>query len=219
MFGAALVARIKAGEVVPAGDLPMPHIVSLRLRDKPRYDVLESMNAAVLSVDKGVVAIQLSSRDGRLTTFVWLNFGEERFHFDGINRVQFNDDGSPEAARSLLQWAEFYRPYFCNGTVELWSPATDARLARSQPCLPVNMRFSVERHTAWLEELRARAIPRFPIHRQESDTRTQASRTLAQRASSRRKRNDSSCAQLDLPGGRHQSLEARSDRGPDPGNL
>jgi hypothetical protein len=58
LFGDPLVVRIKAGEEMSPADLPIPKVISLRLRDRDRVELFESMAAAVVDVRHGSVRIR-----------------------------------------------------------------------------------------------------------------------------------------------------------------
>ncbi|HNS21368.1 MAG TPA: hypothetical protein PKH24_12775 [Sedimentisphaerales bacterium] len=164
LFGDALVARIKAGEEVPPGDVPLPSVLSLRLRDRDRIGLFESMNATVVWVRNKCVCVRLESTCRRMEVFVRLHFGCESLVSDPLTDVQYHDDGTPDAAKMMLQWAQLHRWWFGgNGVIEFWD-ATGKQLARSQPYMPpVNSRFPHDGFEKMEAELRARAgIPDPP---------------------------------------------------------
>ena len=128
-FGIELIARLKSRENLSTGEIPIPQALSLRLRDRDRIELFELMDAAVDSARDGHIRIRLRSRCPKLVTFVMLDFTNERFVFEGLPNVHEMDDGTVEAAKCILEWAQFYRGWFgSNGTVELWDPTTDERL-------------------------------------------------------------------------------------------
>ncbi len=164
LFGDALVARIKAGEEVPPGDVPIPNVLSLRLRDRDRIELFESMNAAVVWVRKGCVCVRLESTCRRMEVLVGLYFGGESLVSEPLTDVQYHDDGTPDAAKMMLQWAQLHRWWFGgNGAIELWD-ATGKQLARSQHYMPpVNSLFPHDEFEKLETELLARAgIPDSP---------------------------------------------------------
>jgi len=164
LFGDALVARIKAGDEVPPGDVPIPNVLSLRLRDRDRIELFESMNATVAWVRKGCVRVRLESTCRRMEVFVGLYFGGESLVSEPLSDVQYHDDGTPDAAKMMLQWAQVHRWWYGgNGVIELWD-ATGKQLARSQHYMPpVNSRFPHDEFEKIEAELRARAgIPDPP---------------------------------------------------------
>lgn len=165
LFGDALVARIKAGEEIPPSEVPVPDVLSLRLRDRDRIELFESMNATVVWVRKGCVRVRLESTCRRIEVYVSLDFGSESLVSDPLtDDVQYHDDGTPDAAKMMLQWAQVHRWWFGgNGVIELWD-ATGKRLAHSQPYMPpVNSRFPHDEFEKMEAELRARAgIPDPP---------------------------------------------------------
>lgn len=158
LFGETLVARIKAEEEVPPGDVPIPSVLSLRLRDRDRIELFESMNATVVWVRKGRVRVRLESTCRRMEVFVGLDFGSESLVSDPLtDDVQYHDDGTPDAAKMMLQWVQVHRWWFGgNGVIELWD-ATGKRLACSQPYMPpVNSRFPHDEFNEMEAEFRAR---------------------------------------------------------------
>ncbi|MCG3130865.1 MAG: hypothetical protein FLDDKLPJ_01639 [Phycisphaerae bacterium] len=159
LFGVALIGRIKAGEEVPPGDVPIPSVLSLRLRDRSRIELFESMSAATAWVRKGCVCVRLESKCRRIEVLVGLNFAGESLVCEPLTDVQYHDDGTPEAAKMMLQWAQIHRWWFgSNGTIELWDTATGTLLARAQPYMPpVNSRFPHDEFDKMESELRARA--------------------------------------------------------------
>lgn len=158
MFGDVLVARIKAGEEVPSADLPIPKALSLRLRDRDRIDLFESMDATVTYVRDSCVGIRLVSACHRMEVFFTLDFAHETLVSELLADVNYHDDGSPEAAMMKLQWAQLHRWWWGNGVVELWDTGTGKRIARTQPYMPpVNSRFLHDEFESMERELRARA--------------------------------------------------------------
>jgi hypothetical protein len=76
-----------------------------------------------------------------------------------ITDAECDDDGTPDAGKAMLQFAQVYRWWFgSNGVIELWDKAKDVRLARAQPCIPpVNSRFPHDDFEKMERELQARA--------------------------------------------------------------
>lgn len=158
-LGEALVARIKAGEAVSPGDVPAPKTLALRLRDRDRIELFEKMVATVEEVHDASVRVRLETACRRVIVFVTLDFGQERLVSEPLTDMQKSDDGTPEAAKELLDWAQLYRGWYGgNGVIELWDIATGKRIARSQPYLaPVNSRFPHDEFEKMEIELGARA--------------------------------------------------------------
>ena len=143
LFGEPLVGRIKALEELRPVDVPMPKVLALRIRDRRRIELFESMDASVVYVRDGCVRTRLGSACRRLVAFVTLDFQRESLISDSLTDIQFRDDGSSDAAKMMLQRAQLHRWWFGgNGTIELWDPETGTRLARAQPYMPpTNSRF------------------------------------------------------------------------------
>lgn len=157
MFGNALVARLKAREDVPPRDLPIPSVLSFRLRDRDRLELFESMNASVVWVRNGCVRLRLESKCRGSEVFVGLNFAAESLTSEPAD-FPFPKEDRPESGKIRLQWIQFYRWWFGgNGVIELWD-TTGRRLARSQDYMPpVNSRFPRDEVEKLEAELRARA--------------------------------------------------------------
>jgi hypothetical protein len=139
--------------------VPVPKLLALRVRDQDRLELFESMAATVDSVLDGCVRLRLVSACGRLVVVVTLNFAQESLISDPLRDIHSDDDGTPEAAKTLLQLAQIHRWWFGgNGVIEIWDKATDVRLARAQPYMPpVNSRFPHEDFEKMERELRLRA--------------------------------------------------------------
>ena len=159
IFGDVLVARIRAAEEVPAAEVPIPKTMALRVRGRDPIGVFESMNTAIVYVHDGCVRLRLCSACRRLVVFVTLDFAQESLISDPLADIEYHDDGTPDAAKIMLQWAQIHRWWFgSNGAIELWDKATDTRLARAQHYMPpVNSRFPHDAFEKMERELRARA--------------------------------------------------------------
>lgn len=162
LFGDALVERIKAGEEVPPGDVPIPSTLSLRLRDRDRIELFELMDTSVVQVRHGCVCVSLVSKCKRIEVFVGLYFGGESLVSEPLADVHCHDDGTPEAAKMILQWAQLHRWWYGgNGVIELWG--AEKMLARSQDYMPpVNSRFPHKEFEKLEAELRARSEIQAP---------------------------------------------------------
>src|SRR5262249_795034 len=133
--------------------------LALRLRDRDRIELFESMDAAVEGVRDGCVRIRLESACHRVIVFVTLDFGHEKLVSEPLAEIECHDDGTADAAKTLLQWARLHRGGFGgNGIVELGGTVTGKRLARSQHYLPpVNSRFPHDEFERMESKLRERA--------------------------------------------------------------
>jgi hypothetical protein len=126
------------------------------------------MDAGVVYVRDGRVRIRLGSACHRLVAFVTLDSARESLVSDPLTDINFQDDGTPDAAKMMLQWAQLHRWWFgSNGTIEIWEAATSSLLARAQPYMPpVNSRFPHDAFEKLEAEFRARAgIPDPPRDR------------------------------------------------------
>lgn len=158
LLGSALAGRIKVGEEIPLADVPFPKKLAVRMRDRDHIELFDSMDATVVYVRDGCVRIRLGSGCNRLAVFVTLDFGRERLVADPLADVQYKDDGTPDAAKMILQWLQMYRWWFGgNGVVEVWDIEVDKLMARAQPYLPpVNSWFPHGAFDKMVSELRAR---------------------------------------------------------------
>lgn len=159
LFTESLVCRIKALEEVLPAEVPMPKVLALRVRDRELIELFESLDARVVRARDGCVRMHLGSTCHRLEVFVTLDFAQESLISDPLSDIKFRDDGTPDAAKMMLQCAQLHRWWFgSNGTIELWDAATGTRLARAQPYRPpVNARFPHKEYAKMEAELRARA--------------------------------------------------------------
>lgn len=158
-LGEALVARIMAGEAVPPGDVSAPKTLALRLRGRDPIELFEKMVATVEEVHDGSVRMRLETGCRRVIVFVTLDFAQERLVSEPLTDMQEYDDGTPEAAKALLDWAQLYRGWYGgNGVIELWDIATSKQMARSEAYFaPVNSRFPHDEFEKMESGLRARA--------------------------------------------------------------
>jgi tetratricopeptide (TPR) repeat protein len=132
----------------------------LRVRDRDRIELFESMDAAIVYVRDGCVRLRLVSSCRRLVVFVTLDFTRESLISEPLTDIQYHDDGTPDAAKMMLQWTQVHRWWFgSNGVIELWDKATATRLARAQHYMPpVNSLFPHDAFEKMERELRARAV-------------------------------------------------------------
>src|SRR5260370_33398243 len=116
------------------------------------------MVSAVEHIREGCVRIRLETTCHRVIVWVTLDFGQERLSSEPLADIQCHDDGTPEAAKILLQSARLYRWWFGgNGVIELWDSTTGKRMGRSQHYLaPVNARFPHDEFERIMSRLRAR---------------------------------------------------------------
>ena len=158
IFGASLIARIKALEVVDGEYIPVPRTLALRLRDRDRLPPFESLQVTLDDARDGCVRLRLVTPCRRVTVHAALDFACERLVTEPLTGLLYHDDGTLDAAAVLLSFLQLFRWWYGgNGLVELWDTATGTRLARGQYYLPpVNARFPDEKIDAMERELRAR---------------------------------------------------------------
>jgi hypothetical protein len=148
-----VLTSLKAGKCIGKEHLNgLPKTVSLRLRDRPRLGLFESMASEYHSVGGGLLVATL--RQGTAFSIqIGLNFAKEALEVRPQAAKDPYDDGSVDSATRLLDFAKWFGWMMCNGVTELWSG--DVRLSRSQAWIGVNIRFDFRRHEAVLAQLQA----------------------------------------------------------------
>jgi hypothetical protein len=137
LFGANLVARIKAGEEVPTGDFPAVPPLSVRLAFCDRFPSFEDMEVEVVDCADRKANLALNSANGLVSVMLVLNFGAERLDFEIFHHMATEDDASVDGARAELDKLRFIDCYFLNGKLEIW--AATQRLSRKDAFIPENV--------------------------------------------------------------------------------
>ena len=139
LFGETIVSNLKAKQDLQLRDLPLLPQVSIRIRDKERYRAFECLHPTILGTKDGCVYVRCVSEDGLVALLFGLNFLSERIEFNAQGGLQLGDDGTPHAARRLLDCLRFFREYFCNGELEIWHTQREVLLGRTDPFIPINI--------------------------------------------------------------------------------
>jgi hypothetical protein len=64
MFGAPIVAKLKAKQHPSKGEFPNLPLLSIRLRDKEKYPAFEKLVSAIVGIRDGCVHVRCNSKDG-----------------------------------------------------------------------------------------------------------------------------------------------------------
>ena len=117
---------------------PLPKL-SVRIRDKEKYQAFDRLCPTIVGVKDGCVYVRCDSIDGLVALVFGLNFHSERIEFNAQGGVAIGDDGSPQAARIGLDDLRFFREHICNGELEIWNADKEVLLGRTDPMIPINV--------------------------------------------------------------------------------
>ena len=137
LFGAALVARIKADELVPLEDFPVAPILSIRLAHMTAFKSFEGMQAEYIDCHSGKVNLMLTAITDRASALMVLDFAAERLDFEIFEHLFVDDDGSVAGAQAVVDYRRFVQRYLCNGKLELWSGSS--RMSQRSAFIPHNI--------------------------------------------------------------------------------
>jgi len=165
LFKQETLSKIMNGEKIKEFELPHIPKLSIRLRGKKTYNVLESLTAKIIEVEKRGILLSCSSLTNKVEVFLFLNFIEERLQSDFIGSSPLpagflGDDGTPEAAERIADFYEFRKWYLANGVLEVWATEYDTLLGRCDPFVPTNMYLNHEKANKEIENLRKTANDR-----------------------------------------------------------
>jgi hypothetical protein len=141
LLGADLVEAIRTRREVWPDQVPSFPALSVRLRYRPNYPALESLQATTAGVSDGRLLVRCSSGDGLVETLIALDFTEERLEFDPVQGLGVRDDGSSKAIRYALDQVRCIEELYANGQLEVWDAGTNQLLGRCDPFLPQNITF------------------------------------------------------------------------------
>ena len=160
LLGAELIQRIKSEEEISITEIPLPKSLSLKLQGKESLEPFENMETRIEAVKGGAIAVRLKSKCGYVSCCIYLDFAEERLVSDPQSDFIYKDDGTPDAARKILDFMKYYRWWYGgNGILEVFNTATGKRLGRTKPYMPpVNRRFPHEEFEALVKELQRRVV-------------------------------------------------------------
>lgn len=137
LFGAELVARIKAGEEVPLADLPAMPKLSISLALMPRFRSFEDMEVQIVDCHSCTVNLLLTSPMGHASALLVLDFAAERLDFEIFQHLAVEDDGTLAGAQAELDRLQFIDRYLGNGKLEMW--AGGIRMSRRDAFLTLNI--------------------------------------------------------------------------------
>ncbi|MEZ4819975.1 MAG: hypothetical protein R3A45_08800 [Bdellovibrionota bacterium] len=141
ILGPKIVADLKGSKEVDPSDIPSIPLICLRIRDKGHFQSFENMTANVIGIADGKIILESTSSNQLLTVGLVLDLKDERLHFDGYNGILVQDNGSVEAAKTMLDHVEFFRAWVGNGELEIYDYMAQSLLSRCDPHLPVNLSF------------------------------------------------------------------------------
>jgi hypothetical protein len=160
LFGAEIVAKLKAGE---APTLDMLRVFpNLTIRLDPSAVVAEriafaNLRVAQIAISDGVAVLYCISPDERLHLAVGLDFANERLVFQPAGGTQIVDDGSVSTIDHAIVRLRFFREMLLNGRTEICDADSGERLGRTDAFVATNIDLgaSIENIDAALEELEA----------------------------------------------------------------
>lgn len=139
LVGLGNVEALKREEQIDPEAIPSFPPVSIRLREKRPYEVLEVMKTRIVECGKGTLRLQCHSRTAPLVLSLLLDFAQERLRFDFSRDIQLIDDQSPHSTAAALELNRFLTELILNGELEVRESETDLLLGRLLPYIPFNM--------------------------------------------------------------------------------
>ena len=162
-FSEELIEKTKGTDEIEEGLFPVLPNISIRLRGKRKFELLENLNTHILGYGKGMVIVQCYSGEKRFNCLLYLNFAEERLQsnwFDDKNLFLY-DDGTSKSVGYLVDFLEFQREYFGSGILEVWDYINNKLLGRCDAFLPVNCMVNVDFYRVRIEEAQLEKERRF----------------------------------------------------------
>lgn len=135
LLGEKISAKLKAGESLAIHDIQLNVKISLRIWNKRRLKPFENLQIKVIAVNKGIVILSLT-RDNIIKLQLTLDFPNERLIFDPTQPIEFNDNGSRNAALQLSNSYQFYSEFMGNPVLEVWETKSKRILGRLLEYLP-----------------------------------------------------------------------------------
>jgi hypothetical protein len=139
IFGETITANLKAKQRLQLSDLPTLPRLSIRIREKEKYQAFDRLVPTTVGTRDGCVYVRCVSEDGLVALIFGLNFVAERIEFDAQGGVAVGDDGSSRAALLGLDDLRFFREHICNGELEIWDAEREVLLGRTDPLIPMNV--------------------------------------------------------------------------------
>lgn len=91
--------------------------------------------------ENGKLIISYTTKDDLISFRFWLDFPNERLHFDIQRDLAAADSGSLQSAENMAELARFVWDYWRNGKLEITDTDTGERLSRKDAFIPVNVVF------------------------------------------------------------------------------
>ena len=111
--------------------------------------------------ENGKLVISYTTKDDLISFRFWLDFANERLHFDIERDLAAADSGSLQSAENMAELARFTWDYWRNGKLVITDTETGERLSRKDAFVPVNVILrggeNVEQQAALKEADRRRA--------------------------------------------------------------
>jgi hypothetical protein len=143
-FPPELIQRIIEGRTPDEGqevDIPT---INMRLRCSEPFEPLESLQPTGWTIHDCKAVLQFQSRDGYARAAVLLDFAAERLIFPIDIGLEFDDDGTVEAAQTGRILTTFVHAYNCNGELQIWNADDGSLLSKCDAFIPVNVIFRPE---------------------------------------------------------------------------
>jgi len=135
LVGDELSTRLRRGEAVTVTEIKFNSKISLRIWGKPKFKAFENLQATVVGVNQGAVTLSLT-RDNVITFQIVLDFPNEKLIFDPMQSIDFNDNGSKNAALQFSNAYQFYSEFMGNPVLEVWETKSNKILGRLLEYLP-----------------------------------------------------------------------------------
>ncbi len=139
---------------IKISEFPALPNLSIRLRGKPKFNLLENLKARVIEIKNGAAYVSCSSDEKSFETILFLNFKEERLQSDFFSECFFGDDKTAESCERLAEFLEFRKHYFGNGILEVWASEYELLLGRCNAFIPVNWQVDIEKANEEIEYYR-----------------------------------------------------------------
>jgi hypothetical protein len=135
LLGGKISKSLKTRETLALSDISLNTKISLRIWNKRKFKAFENLHVTVIAVNKGVVTLSLS-RDNLIKFQMVLDFPNEKLIFDPTQSINFNDDGTKNAALQLSNAYQFYSEFMGNPVLEVWETKPNIILGRLLEYLP-----------------------------------------------------------------------------------
>jgi|CXWL01.1.fsa_nt_gi hypothetical protein len=167
LLGADLVARLKRKEKVKVAELPVFPDFSVTVRNRLPYLRLTELSVESIEIEEGCVALNCRSKCGFFLMRLLLSFPDEGLDFDVQHGMAVVDDGSAHASLVAVDHHRLTSDLFLNGVLELVRNDTREALARSDPIVPVNMRYDGVAHERGQQRLQREYLERIATDARE----------------------------------------------------